>query len=278
MSEKYGKLERLRQILAETGRLAVAYSGGVDSVFLLRVAREVLPRGSLLALTARSSFFPQWETREAAELAQSLGVPQVTLDIDLLAIAEVAANPPDRCYFCKRSLMTAIMAEARSRGFELVADGGNLDDLSDYRPGLRAVSELGVVSPLKSAGLSKAEVRAFSAEMGLPTWNKPAFACLASRIPYGQPLTAETLARVEKAEDFLLAQGFREVRVRCHGRLARLEVGAEEIPRFFDLQLMSLVHRELLSLGFSFVALDLAGYRVGSLNCELDEKNKVKGA
>lgn len=277
MSNEYSKLERLRQILAKTGRLVVAFSGGVDSVFLLRVAREVLPQGNLLALTARSPFFPGWETTQAAELAQSLNVPQVMMDIDLLAINAIAANPPDRCYFCKRTVMSAIIAEARSRGFEQVADGGNLDDLSDYRPGLRAVRELGVISPLKTAGLSKAEVRAFSAELGLPTWNKPAFACLASRFPYGQLLTLESLTRVEKAEDFLLGLGFREVRARCHGRMARLEVGVEERPRFFDLQLMNLVHRELLSLGFSFVALDLAGYRTGSLNSELDEINKVNG-
>lgn len=278
MTELLAKLDRLRRIITQSGRLAVAFSGGVDSALLIRAAREVLPGENLLALTARSALFPQWETREARELAQSLGVPQLMLDVDALAIPEVAANPPDRCYFCKKAIFGAVLAEARARGFETVADGGNLDDLDDYRPGARAVRELGVLSPLKEAGLSKAEVRELSAQMGLPTWNKPAYACLASRLPYGQPLTQESLERVEKAEDLLLALGFRAVRVRCHERLARLEVGPEERPRFFETQLMDQVHRDLTALGFSFVTLDLAGYRCGSLNIEVGEGDRTKYA
>jgi ATP-utilizing enzymes of the PP-loop superfamily len=159
-----------------------------------------------------------------------------------------------------------------------VADGGNLDDLDDYRPGARAVRELGIISPLREAGLSKAEVRRLSAQMGLSTWDKPAYACLASRIPYGQALTRADLERVEKAEDLLLSLGFREVRVRCHERLARLEVGPEERPRFFDARLMDQVQRELTALGFSFVTLDLAGYRSGSLNIDVKEDDRLKYA
>lgn len=278
MTDLTGKLEHLRHILTQSGRLAVAFSGGVDSAFLIRVARDLLPEDRLLAVTARSVLFPQWETREALELARSLNVPHLMLDIDALAVPEVSANPPDRCYFCKRTLFGGILAQARARGFEAVADGGNLDDLDDYRPGARAVRELGVLSPLREAGLGKTEIRRLSAEMGLGTWNKPAYACLASRIPYGQPLTKETLERVEKAEDLLLSLGFRELRVRCHDRLARLEVGPEERPRFFDAQLMDRVHRELSALGFSFVTLDLAGYRSGSLNLDIGESDLIKYA
>lgn len=278
MTDLTDKLEHLRRLLTRSGRLAVAFSGGVDSAFLIRVARDILPRDHLLALTARSVLFPQWETREALELARSLDVPHLMLDIDALAVPGVADNPPDRCYFCKRALFGSLLAEARAQGFAAVADGGNLDDLDDYRPGARAVRELGVLSPLREAGLGKAEIRQLSAEMGLDTWNKPAYACLASRVPYGQPLTRETLERVEKAEDFLLSLGFRELRVRCHDRLARLEVGPEERPRFFDVQLMDRVHRELSALGFSFVTLDLAGYRSGSLNLDVGENDLAKYA
>lgn len=278
MTDLTDRLEHLRLILTRPGRLAVAFSGGVDSAFLIRVARDLLPGDRLLALTVRSVLFPQWETREALELARNLGVPHLMLDIDALAAPELSANPPDRCYFCKQALFGRILSEARARGFEAVADGGNLDDLDDYRPGALAVRELGVLSPLREAGLGKAEIRRLSAEMGLGTWNKSAYACLASRVPYGQPLTRETLERVEKAEDFLLGLGFRELRVRCHERLARLEVGPEERSRFFDSQLMDRVHRELSALGFNFVTLDLAGYRSGSLNLDVEESDLIKYA
>lgn len=270
------KLRHLLADLAGRGRLAVAFSGGVDSAFLLWAARRALPPADLLALTAQGPLFPRRESREAAELAEALGVSRLVLDFEALAVPLVAANPPDRCYHCKRALLERLTAAARERGFDLVADGGNLDDLDDFRPGARAVRELGIVSPLKEAGLTKTDIRRLSAENGLPTWDKPAFACLASRVPYGQALTRETLARVERAEDFLLALGFREVRVRCHDQVARLEVGADERSRFFDLNLMDRVHRELTALGFAFVALDLAGYQTGGLNRAVDQATRNK--
>ena len=265
------KYQRLSEALRSSGRLALAFSGGVDSAFLLKAAREALPPENILALTARADLFPGREAAEAAELAAGLGLEHLIIDIDALAVPQVAANPPDRCYHCKRALFEKLLATAAARGFPVVADGANLDDADDFRPGARAVRELGVVSPLKEAGLTKAEIRELSRGLGLPTWDKPAFACLASRFPYGQALTSEDLVRVEKAEDLLISLGFKNIRVRSHGRVARLEVEPQDRPRFFNLELMDRVDADLKALGFEFAALDLGGYHPGALNQTVDQ-------
>jgi len=267
VDEKY---QKLAAILTNYGRLALAFSGGVDSAFLLKAAREALPPENLLAITAGAVIFPGWEAREAAELAAGLGVRHLTVDFDALAAPRLADNPPDRCYHCKKALFQKMIGEADRQGFAVVADGGNLDDMDDYRPGARATRELGVVSPLKEAGLTKADIRKLSAGLGLTTWNKPAFACLASRFPYGQTITGDKLKMVERAEEFLLGLGFRELRVRHHGAMARIEVGSAERSRFFDETFMDQVERQLRSFGFDFVALDLGGFRSGGFNQAVD--------
>ena len=267
IEQKYINMKRHLQSM---GRLALAFSGGTDSAFLLKAATETLAADDILALTARSPLFPAWETREAEELAAQLGVNHLLVDFDVLAIPGVADNPPDRCYHCKYNIFQKLLHLAEARGFSILTDGANLDDLSDYRPGSRAAADLGVVSPIREAGLTKAEVRHLSREKNLPTWDKPAFACLASRVPYGQSITLEKLAMVEKAEQYLRGLGFREIRVRHHGDVARLEVGRGERRRFFDENLLDEIQQRLAAFGFTFVALDLAGYRTGSLNAVLN--------
>ncbi len=260
------KLKKLDARLTGLGRLAVAFSGGADSAFLLKAASRVLPAADILALTVKAEIFPAWEAAEAVALAADLKTEHVTLEVSALDVPEVAANPPDRCYHCKKNLFRYLLAEARRRGFTVLADGGNFDDQDDYRPGITAARELGVISPLAEAGLTKAEVREVSASWGLSTWDKPAYACLASRFPYGRALTREGLDQVERAEDFLRSLGFRELRVRHHGPVARIEVGGDERRRFFDEAFMDRTHDYIRSLGFAFVALDLAGYRSGGFN------------
>jgi len=265
------KMARLTGELSFGGGLAIAFSGGVDSAFLLKAAALALPPDKILALTATAAIFPGRERAEAESLAGELGLRHLRLDFEALAVPDLAANPPDRCYHCKLALFKQLKAAALDFGFARLADGSNLDDSGDFRPGAKAVRELGIISPLKAAGLSKAEIRLLSADLGLPTWNKPAFACLASRFPYGRPITGPALRQVESAEDYLLGLGFREIRVRHHGDLARIEVGADERPRFFDLNILDRIQAELQALGFSFVALDLGGYRSGSLNRDISE-------
>lgn len=249
--------------------MAIAFSGGVDSALLLKAASMALPSQELLAVTAQGPFFPKRESLEAGQAAADFGLNHLVIEFDATADKEISENPTDRCYHCKKKLFSLMMEQATKRDFDLIADGGNLDDMNDYRPGARAVHELGVISPLKEAELTKADVRRLSAELGLPTWNKPAFACLASRIPYGQTIRLETLQRVEKAEDYLLGLGFSQVRVRAHDTLARLEVEPEERSRFFDQELLDQINLRLRELGFAHVALDLAGYRSGSLNIDV---------
>ena len=257
------KLTRLRALLRETGGIAVAFSSGVDSTFLLKVAYEELGEKTV-AVTARSHSFPKREQDEAAAFCAREGIRQVVVDSEELVIPGFRQNPTNRCYLCKKELFTKILEIARAEGLSAVAEGSNMDDLGDYRPGLQAVRELGIRSPLRETGLTKAEIRELSRRMGLPTWNKPSFACLASRFPYGEEITVERLARVERAEQHLLNLGFGQVRVRSHGDLARIELCAADIPKAIEHR--EKIHAALKGFGFAYVALDLQGYRTGSMN------------
>ncbi len=268
------KLNQLQNDLTAMGSLAVAFSGGVDSTFLLRVAHDVLG-DRVLAITAQSSTFPGRELKEAIAFAKDLGVRHRVIVSEELDIEGFSLNPSNRCYYCKRELFGKIAAIAREEGIAHIADGSNADDTGDYRPGMQAMREQGAVSPLLAAGLTKQEIRHLSREMGLPTWDKPAFACLSSRIPYGEPITAEKLTMIDQAETALLRRGFRQVRVRHHGNLARVEVGAAEMPRFFEPGLLAEIDQEFRAIGYAYVTLDMRGYRTGSMNEVLAEAEKA---
>ena len=264
-------MPRLQEILSELTSVAVAYSGGTDSAYLLAACLDTLGPDRVLALTADSPFTPRRELEQARTVAAQLGARHLVLPSNDLENADIVANGPDRCYHCKRSRFEALLEVARREGLEVLLHGENADDADDYRPGSRAAEELGVRAPLREAGLSKVEIRVLSRERGLPTWNLAANACLASRFPYGTHLTTEGLARVEAAEERVLEIAkLDHVRVRDHLPVARLEVAAHEIARVALPEIRAKLVQALRALGYHYVTLDLAGYRMGSLNDELD--------
>lgn len=245
--------------------MAVAFSGGVDSSFLLKVAHDVLG-DKAIAITAKSCSFPAREMREAVRFCESEGIRQIIVESGEMQIPAYVSNPKNRCYYCKKELFTLLKDIAAQNGAAYVAEGSNADDVGDYRPGLQAVAELGVQSPLREAGMTKQEIRALSQMLGLPTWDKPSFACLASRIPYGDTITSEKLKKVELAEQLLHDLGFRQARVRIHGEMARIEIEAADFARMIQPDIRDTVTQRLKQYGFAYVSMDLQGYRTGSMN------------
>jgi len=266
MAERTTKRARLEAVIRSRPRALVAFSGGVDSTLLLKVCVDVLGQKNVTAVTGVSETYTPEEKRAAGRVTRGLGVRHILLETDELACAAFAANPADRCYHCKRELFAKIAELARSLGVGAVYDASNVDDLADYRPGRRATEELGISSPLVEAGFTKKDVRSLSKKLGLPSWDKPANPCLASRIPYGTPITREVLEKVRAGEKFIRGLGFPVVRLRHHGDLARIEVPDGDLARLVKPATARQIASKLRSLGYLWVAADVEGYRMGSLN------------
>ncbi len=264
------KYSRLLEIVRSMESVVIAYSGGVDSTFLVKAAHEALGANGkgdkLLAVTARSSTYPESEFNQAVEQVKEIGAPHRVIDSEELDIPGFADNPPDRCFHCKGELFGILDGIAKKEGYKFVCDGSNLDDTNDYRPGRDAAKKLGVRSPLIEAEMTKDDIRRHSKRLGLPTWDKPAAACLASRFPYGEKITADKLNRVEKAEEILKEAGFKQVRVRHHEGIARIELNKAQIGEFISHPAHDAIVKKIKELGFTYVTLDLEGYRTGSLN------------
>lgn len=269
------QLNALKTYIKEKGKLVVAFSGGVDSTFLLKVAHDVLGDG-VIAVTAKSCSFPARELHEAEAFCEKEGIRHIIVESEELAIEGFSHNPPNRCYLCKKELFTKIWQIAKENDIPYVAEASNLDDNRDYRPGLLAVAELKVLSPLRVAGMDKRMIRECSRELGLPTWDKQSFACLSSRFVYGEEITEEKLKMVDLAEQYLLDAGFHQVRVRIHdsGKLliARIEIGAGEFSKMLEGDVHKQVNEKFKKIGFSYVTLDLGGYRMGSMNDSISPK------
>jgi pyridinium-3,5-biscarboxylic acid mononucleotide sulfurtransferase len=266
------RLAELERIVAPYRSALVAFSGGVDSSLALAVAARALPKGKVLAVTSNNETYLPSELDLARDLADSIGVEHLVVNTRELDDPNYASNPTNRCYFCKSTLYSDLARIAGEKGYACVVDGANKDDEGDYRPGRKAAKELGVVSPLSLAGVGKTEVRELARHLDLPTWDKPALACLSSRFPYGQEITPEKLAQVARAEEFMRSRGYGQVRVRHHGEIARLEVGPGEMERAFAER--EEISAELKAAGFLYVTLDLAGYTPGSLNAVLGQSGK----
>lgn len=270
----YQKYERLKQRLKELDNIAIAFSGGVDSTFLLYAAREAL-KDKVIAITVNASMYPEIERMDAKHLASQLGVYHMNIEGNEWEIQGLIDNKSDRCYHCKKAIFTKIKEVAKTKGIEYIVDGTNADDIDDYRPGMKALKELEVISPLKEAGLNKEEIRRLSKEFGVPTWDKPSMACLASRIPYGTKISHENLKMVEKCESYLLEHGYRGFRVRYHGDIARIELQSKDMREFINSSNIKELIDYFKEVGFTYVTLDLEGYKVGSMNHVLSEKEKV---
>jgi uncharacterized protein len=264
------KYNELKNILKEMGSVLLAYSGGVDSTLLLKVAKDTLG-DNILAVIATSPTYPAEEMDQAVEIAKRERVKYLVIETSEFDDERFVSNPKDRCYFCKKELFAKLKEIAKKEKLDRVIDGSNVDDRSDFRPGSKAKEELGVRSPLAEAGFTKNDIRELSKELGLPTWDKPSCACLASRIPYGTRITEDLVTRIDEAEKFVRGLGFKEVRVRHHGNIARIELGADEIPMMIGDGAMEKVSKKLESLGYLYVTVDLKGFRTGSMNEVLEE-------
>ena len=267
------KLTILREILHRCDKLAIGFSGGVDSTFLTYIASKELGH-NCLAVVVKSVVSFDWELEEALQFVTEHGIKYSLIEADLFQVDNFANNPPDRCYHCKNAVFGAIIKEAHTFGIDTIADGTNADDHTDYRPGLKALEKLQIISPLQDAGLTKAEIRTLSKEFGLPTYAKPSNACLASRIPYGTAITAETLERINEAENYFRGLGYTGFRIRDHGSIVRIEVGEDELARVIDHDRVKIVEF-LKSLGYKYITADLEGYRTGSLNVVLDKSTRI---
>ena len=259
------KLESLKGLLSEMESVLIAYSGGVDSAFLLKVALSVLG-DEVVAVTASSETYPSGELEEAKKNAKMLGVKHVIIKTNELHDENFTSNPPERCYYCKKELFSKLAELAKQYGLNHVADGSNYDDLNDFRPGMRAASQIGVRSPLKEAMLTKEEIRTLSKRMNLPTWDKPPQPCLSTRFPYGTTITRAKLSRVKLAEEFLVRFGVKQLRVRVHGDIARIEVPRDDMSIFLDEDISKEIVGKFKALGYTYITLDIQGYRMGSMN------------
>jgi uncharacterized protein len=265
------KLEKLKTILENAGGAVIAFSGGVDSTFLLKIASEVLGK-DVIAVTANSETYPKRELEEAKLFTKNQGIKHIVIETLELEIEGFADNPPDRCYYCKHELFSKLINIAKANDIRYVLDGSNFDDKNDHRPGMRAAKQLGVISPLKEAEMTKEDIRILSKELGLSTWNKPSFACLSSRFPYGTRITPEKLVVISEAEDFIRDLGFQELRVRHHDTIARIEVGKADFERI--IAFAEEITDKLIALGFLYVTLELSGYKIGSMNYTLAQEEK----